>query len=285
MRKAELEIRALNAFQAVEKLSRAGIEVLSARLNEKNSITLQVNRKDLQKVFAILRGSCYNIKKVRPRGVSRGVAVAVKRAGFLAGALAFVLCALLFERKILAVRIVGSGAYYAAEVNDVLARGGVKKFGSLPKDTSQMTAEILSLPRVSFCTIGKKGGVLTVTVEVTDENAHRASGPLLSPVSGMVEELVVVRGTACVAVGDGVSAGGTLVSDEVAEGEETRKVLVIARAKIAYSFSAEYEADEEGALSRARAEFGELRDAYTQKTETGVLVTGTAFAVAAINLA
>ena len=96
MRRAELEIRALNAFQAVEKLSRAGIEVFSARLNEKNSITLQVNRKDLQKVFAILRGSCYNIKKVRPRGVSRAIAVAVKRAGFLAGALAFVLGTLLF---------------------------------------------------------------------------------------------------------------------------------------------------------------------------------------------
>ena len=159
MRRAELEIRALNAFQAVEKLSRAGIEVFSARLNEKNSITLQVNRKDLQKVFAILRGSCYNIKKVRPRGVSRAIAVAVKRAGFLAGALAFVLGTLLFERTILSVRIVGSGAYYAAEVSDVLARGGVKRFGSLPKDTSQMTAEILSLPRVSFCTIGKKRGV------------------------------------------------------------------------------------------------------------------------------
>ena len=285
MRRAELEIRALNAFQAVEKLSRAGIEVFSARLNEKNSITLQVNRKDLQKVFAILRGSCYNIKKVRPRGVSRAIAVAVKRAGLLAGALAFVLGTLLFERTILSVRIVGSGAYYAAEVSDVLARGGVKRFGSLPKDTSQMTAEILSLPRVSFCTIGKKGGVLTVTVEVTDENGHRASGPLASPVSGTVEELVVVRGTACVAVGDAVSAGGMLVSDEVAVGEETRKVLVIARAKIAYFFSAEYEADEEGALSRAQAEFGEIRDISSQKTDKGVLVTGTAFAVAAINLA
>lgn len=284
MRRAELEIHALNAFQAVEKLSRAGVGVLSARTTEKNLITLQVNRKDLQKVFAILRGSCYNIKKVRPRGVSRLLQFVVRQAGILAGTLLFALCVLFFESRILTVRIAGSGAYYAAEVGDVLARGGIKRFGALPKDTSPMTAEILALPRVSFCTIGKKGGVVTVTVEVTDENALRSGDSLCAPVQGVVEELVVVRGQACVNVGDGVNAGDVLVSDEVADGEGFKKVLVIARAKIAYSVSAEYEADEAEAAARARAEYGEIRDLRTERREGGVLVTGTAFASASVNL-
>ena len=71
MRKCGIEIESLSAHRVVDKLARAGIEVLGAEKIQKNAVTVWVNGKDRKKVFAILRGSCYNIKKVTYRGIFR----------------------------------------------------------------------------------------------------------------------------------------------------------------------------------------------------------------------
>jgi len=284
MRKSELEIESLNAWRAVEKLSRAQIEVLSARRTENNRLFVQVRHKDVKKVFAILRGSCYNIKKVRPRGLSRVLAMLMKSAGMLAGAAVFALCVVFAQTRILRVQVAGSGSYYAGEVKGILSRNGVKKFGALPKDSSPVTAEILSLPRVSFCSMEKRGGVLTVTVEVTDENAVLESEPLISPVGGTVEELVVIRGTAAKEIGENVSAGDVLVTNESAIEGKIYPVIVIARARIAYSFSGEYAGTEENAKAQAEIEFGTIKEIHTTKTDRGWSVTGTAVKEISLNL-
>ncbi len=284
MRKSELEIESLNAWRALEKLSRAQIAVLSARRTENNRLFVQVRHKDVKKAFAIFRGSCYNIKKVRPRGFSRVLARFLKSAGMLAGALVFALSVVFAETRILRIQVTGSGAYYADEVTGILARNGVKRFGGLPADSSPVTAEILSLPRVSFCSVEKRGGVLTVTVEVTDENAVLESEPLISPVGGTVEELVVIRGTAVKEIGATVSAGDVLVNNESAVEGKTYRVIVIARARIAYPFSGEYGGTEENAKAQAEIEFGTIKEIHTAETDRGWLVTGRAVKEISLNL-
>ena len=67
--------------------------------------------------------------------------------------------------------------------------------------------------------MGKDGGIVTVTVEVTDDEATLSSEPLLSPAAGVVEELVVVRGTPLVQIGDSVSEGAEVVKNEIFFGE------------------------------------------------------------------
>ena len=279
-------MEALSVYRVVDKLARAGIEVCSFRILAKNSAVFTVNGKDAKKAFAILRNSCYNIKKVRPKGALKALTTIKRFIGLAAGVLLFFISVFFFEARILDIRVVGSGAYYKDEILHILTDNGVKKFALLPDDCSPITAKIISLPYVSFCTVGKEGGIVTVTVEVTDDDKTLASVPLFSPASGVIEELVVVRGTALVQVGDTVSEGDMLVKNEVVFGEEgaARNVIVIARVTVAYPFEREYAGSEENALLSAALEFGNTREVHTTKTGSGWLVEGIALSERSLNL-
>lgn len=284
LKRTQLFIEGLSAYRAADKLNRAGIPVYSVQNPQKSGVLLEVASKDLKKVFAILRGSCYNVKKVRFRGLTRLGKNCFKRIGLFAGAALFSIAVLAMQSRVLRVDVTGSGAYYREEVTRILSEGGIQTFGAMPKDPAPFTAQILSLPRVSFCSLSQKGGVLTVEVQVSDESALRERAPLTAPVAGTVEEITAVRGTACVAVGDEVSEGQILVDCvEQAEGG-MRSVIVIARVKLARTFCAEYGGSEESALMQARLEYGELRDYTVTQSENGYTVQGTAIAVAALNM-
>ncbi len=271
-------IEGLSAFRAADKLRNAGITVLSLKKQQKNAVIAEVASKDLEKVFAILRGSCYNIKKIRFYGLSKAWKMFCLRAGLLAGALIGVAAVCFFQTRVLRVEFTGSGAYYAGEVREILLRGGVKRFGPCPEGYAAVEAEILSLPRVSFCSVREDGGILTVEIQVSDDAAAIAGRPLTADADGIVEELTVIRGTAAVSVGDSVHAGDTLVDSSVGG------AIVIARALVAYPFSREYETNEEEARAQALLECGTLREINAQKTDRGWLISGTGVSSVSVNL-
>lgn len=285
MRKCGITIESLSAHRVADKLSGAGVEVLGFEREGKNSVTVWVNGKDRAKVFAILQSSCYNVVRVQYRGAEKLFHACIRCVGLIAGCLVFLCSVLFMQSRILRIEVVGSGAYYEREVSEILTRGGTKLFSAAPKDSAALTSEILALPRVSFCSLEMEGGVLTVTVEVSDENALIAGAPLLAPAQGIVEELVVVRGTPLVNVGDSVGFGDTVVGNFAPVGEDgTRDVLVIARVRVCFPVSKEYELEEKQAQAQAFIEFGEITDMNCTPTERGVLVEGTAHAEAALNL-
>lgn len=283
MRRVEFEVEGLGVERAVDKLRAANIPVLSAVKIQKNGIRIAVEGKHRKKVFAILRGTCYNVTKVRARGAERFLALGVKTAGLLVGAALAISSVLVLESRVLRIEVVGSGAYYEAEVREILSRGGVEIFSPAPKEKGALTAEILSLPRVSFCSLEKQGAVLTVNVEVASDAKPLKAGALISPADGILEELVVIRGTPNFAVGDSVKAGDVLVSDLALYGEEQRDVIVIARATVGFPVRAEYALGEEGARFQAFLDFGELTNLHTEKTEGGYVLTGDAHRGASLN--
>lgn len=286
MRKCGIKIESLSAHRVVDKLTAADIEVLGAEKKEKNAITVWVNGKDRKKVFAILQGSCYNITGTSFHGLERLKRACWKSAGLIAGAAVFLAGVCFVQSRVLKIEVVGSGAYYSKEVNEILSRNGAGFFSSAPAEGA-VTAEILALPRVSFCSVKLTGGVLTVTVEVSDENAVIAGAPLLSPAEGTVEELVVVRGTALVSVGDSVRKGDVLVDNHAPVGEDgsgSRPLIVIARVKVSFTVEREYALGEAEALAQAYLDYGEITDVKTTQTEKGFLVKGTAASEASINL-
>lgn len=278
----ELEIESLAPHRVVDKLRREGIGVLSARRTQKNVVAVGVEGKDRKKVFAILRNSCYNIKNVRARGVSRALALLRTGIGFLVGAL-LVLPAIAFaESRVLRVEVEGSGAYLSREIDGILETAGVRFFSPMP-EFSSLAAAVLALPRVCFCSMGAEGGVLTVRVEVAEEISPPAEGSLVSPVTGTVEEIVVLCGTALVSVGDEVRAGDTLVGAYALYGEEVHSVRPIARVRIGYPVCAEYAADEEGAYALAELTFGPLSEVKLTPVEGGYRIEGKAYAEVSAN--
>ena len=188
----------------------------------------------------------------------------LRAAGLFAGTLV-VLCGILFlQGRVLRVSVTGSGAYLEPEIRAILAEEGVGLFSDMPEG-SAVAARILALPRVHFCTVKGEGGVLTVCVEVGEELSPLKREPLLSPASGVVEELVVLRGTPLVKLGDSVERGQTLVG------------------RIAFPVSAEYELGEEAAKLQAELDFGQIEGIHTAKTEKGWRVEGTGHAEASLN--
>ena len=181
-----------------------------------------------------------------------------------------------FLRRVISVLLRGWGG--------VRNNGGVKKFSARPQNTAALTAEILALPRVSYCSLKCEGGILTVEVRVSEEYETLKIEPLLAPAAGTVEELVVVRGTARVAVGDTVEAGQTVVEGVASYGEEERQVIVIARVRISFPVSEEFRGTEEEARTGAYLKYGEIQGIHTEKTDGGFIVSGTAYAEGAINL-
>lgn len=283
-RKTEFYIEGLSAYRAVDKLAREGIAVLSAEKVQKNAIRIQLYAKDAKKGFAILKHSCYNVKKITPVGLSRWLARCVRSAGLLLGALGFALFVLGMQSRVLDIRVVGSGAYYESEVMRILSEKGVKRLGAAPKQ-SAIESEILSLPRVNFCSLSSRGGVLYVTVEVSDEYAPLSKEPLLAPATGTVEELTAVRGTPLVKAGDSVRKGDICVKGVMLVGEEERPAAVIAYIKVSFPFSAEYACEsEEKARAQAALDYGEGAEFTVTKTETGYLAEGKAYAEASVNI-
>lgn len=279
-KRSRLYIEGLSAYRVVDKLQRADIAVYSVRNVQKKGVSLEVAHKDLEKVFAILQGSCYNVKKVQPAGWS----VARERLGAKAGLIAGMTCAvaaiLFAQTRVLAIEVTGSGAYYESEVLALLSENGVGWFSPLPEDPAAVSAAVFSLPRVSFCGIRNRGGVLVVEIEVNDEDAALSPHPLRAPVSGEVRGLVVVRGVPLVSEGDFVDAGKILVD---CRSEEGNPLIVIARAEIAVSFVREYGGTEEEARAAALLEYGEIESLRTERSESGWRVTGIAVTVADLN--
>ncbi len=281
--RVRITLTSLSAERAADKLARAGVAVSAVKREGKNGLSFEVARKDCEKVFAILRGSCYNIVEVRARGLVSVYKKCLAHIGLLAGALLFALCVTGFQSRVLRIEVVGSGAYYEREVRAVLSEKGIKPLSALPRNFTPCTAEILSLPNVSFCEMRASGGVLTVEVWVSDERSPLAGTALLSPAAGKIEELVVLRGTPCAAAGEEVEEGQVLVRPFAVYGEEEREVVVIARVTVSYPVSAEYGGTEEEARAQALLDFGGDSELEFTPTEQGYSVTGRAFRSAALN--
>ncbi len=284
MKKCGIYIEGLGAERAIDKLVNAQIQVLAAQKPQKNAVVIWVDGKDCKKVFAILQTSCYNIKKVRPQGLLRLVQSCRRSAGLLAGILFFCACTLFFQSRVLAIRVEGSGAYLGEEVKTVLRENGTHLFSAFPRDTAKLSACIMALPRVTYCSFSHEGGVLTVDVEISDENAVAESKPLCAPATGVVERLTVVRGTPLCAVGDTVEQGAPLVGDYAESAAGRRQVVVIAEVVVRYTVRTQYALGEEAALRQAYLDYGELQDIQLTSTQEGTLVEGFARAGAALNL-
>ncbi len=231
MLRAQLKVEGLSAFRAVDRLAKGGVEVLSARKTQKNALFIEVKSADLQKGFAILRASCYNVKKVRFLGVARLLRYARARAGLILGVLLFCATVPFVQSRVLRVDIVGSGSCYEAEARALLKQEGISFFSPAPENTARITAQILCYPRVSYCNVSHEAGRLTVQIEVSDDGSALPYEPLKASVSGKLTELTVMRGFACVAVGDEVQSGDILV-DCQSEGE---RVVVIASATVQFN--------------------------------------------------
>ncbi len=276
-------VESLSAGRALEKLRRGGVDLLYAAMPRKNALEVRIRAKDAEKAFAILQSSCYNIKNVTYYGWARQKRRLIRAAGLLLGTFVFFAAMIWCNGRVLRVDVVGNGAYLGQEVRAILAEEGVGRFSPMPSHTGSITAKILSLPRVEFCSLKGAGGILTVEIRCSNGAEPLRSEPLLSPAAGTVTELVVLRGTPLVEVGAHTHVGDPLVGNYTVTGETRRECLVVAKATVRVDVKREYALSEEEALAQAFLDFGELEEIHTEKTQLGCRVEAVSYRVAALN--
>lgn len=209
-----LEIGTVSPLRVLDRLAKEGIAVYGVRKCSPVRLKIRVKSKELQKIFAILQGSCYTVKKAEESFARRLLRRALSRPGFAAGLALFFVLAAASNFFVLRVDFVGSGARYRERAAELLAMSGIRLFAPYAEEAAETArGALMTLPGIVFASVEKRGSSVTVTLEEEAEAPEPSyARSLFAPAAGEVEELVVLRGTALVGVGDAVAAGQELVA-------------------------------------------------------------------------
>lgn len=250
----DIYIGGYNGERILSRLKAGKIPLLGARKENKNLTVVRIYRKDVKKVFAILKGSCYNILEERPAGSYAVALKALNALPFIIFAALFCLAAALTDGLVLRISYFGGGAYYEEEAKKILAAAGIEEMRFLSgADVPMASSQILSLKDVSYCSIKLDGYILKVEIETTPSSEGAVFGAMYSDGAGVIKSVVVLSGTPLVKEGDGVLKGDELVSPYNVNADGTKtKCLVSAKITMERSVSAVGETEEE---AKNRAEF------------------------------
>ncbi len=284
-----LEIEGIMPERALLRLKRAQIPVYNVKKTQKNRILLTVKRKDIEKVFAIYPNVCYNkdayhpyfVRKIGATGLGFHLSKLVKRTGLLLGGLLFMAVTLFLDGFIFGVEVVGAKAY-TREVYEALEENGVKTFAPYKQGREDLiSAKLLTLDGVEFCSVKKSGGRLVVEIRQSPfQKPESKDGVMLAKRSGTIENITVLRGSALKKVGDEVQRGEALVGDWflLEDGGQVR-VQPIARVRIACVYEALVQAEDEDTafwtayLGLNLQDGDELKEKRVEKKEQGYLVS------------
>lgn len=166
-------IEGMMPYRALNRLRREGIYLKNAQKVQKNQIIFTVDRKDIEKIFAIYPNVCYNsdryapytVRILPPRGAQKAWALLKKRAGLWLGGLLFLVLTLLSDTLVLRIQVSGETAYTQA-VEEILHRHGIERYKPYTsKQVDLVSADILRLDGVGFCSLKKVGSTLVVEVQ------------------------------------------------------------------------------------------------------------------------
>ena len=237
-----IQINGIMPERALLRLKRAGIPLYNAQRVAKTQIRLRVRRRDLRKIASIYpregdmeKRGAYTFSTIEGVGFAKIVDFCKNRTGFLLGIMAFCILTLAADSFVFGIEFVGTDVY-AREVAQTLNENGIRLFAPYKKGKEDMiTAKLLTLDYVDFCSVAKRGGKIRVEMRTSPFTAPLlATGEMQAKHTGEILSITALRGTALKKAGESVCVGETLVADYFSlEGEGQVRVEPIARVKIA----------------------------------------------------
>lgn len=296
-----IQIEGLMPERVLLRLRRAGIPLYHIQKTQKDRICLQVERKDVAKVFALYpilsdgqrAYRPYKVKKLGGVGLAKAIDFCKNRLGFVLGGLLFCVITLAADNFVFGVEFVGAQEY-KREVMQALEENGVVLFAPYTEGKEDLvTAKLLALDYVEFCSVQKVGNRVRVEIRTSPfALTVRHQGVMKAKHTGEIVSLTVLKGTAVKKAGDSVTAGETLVQNVLTtqEGEQVR-VECIARARISCTYERTHAGTElaeqafaEAYLDLALGEKDEIISKEITQTENGFHVKITYLVTESINL-
>ena len=284
-----IQIEGLMPQRALLRLRRAGIPLYHIQKTRKDCICLQVERKDLSRVFSLYPKvadgqspySPYKVKKLGGVGFARLVDFCKNRLGFVLGGLLFCILTLAADGFVFGVEFVGSQEY-KRETMQALEENGVTLFTPYKKGKEDLvTAKLLSLDFVEFCSVQKVGNRLRVEIQTSPFTVNTLTkGAMQAKHAGEIISLTVLKGTAVKKIGDKVAVGETLVQNVLTtqDGGQVR-VETIARVRISCTYEGVHEGAETAEQAFAEAYLSLLLGDKDEITRTEITPTEKGFHV------
>ncbi|MBQ9714539.1 MAG: sporulation protein YqfD [Clostridia bacterium] len=260
--KQPLYVDGIMPERALLRLRRAGIAVYGVKKISPKRIRLSVEKKDIEKVFAIYPNVCYNsnvytpytVEKAPTKGLARAWERIRTRIGLCLGCLLFFAVTLFADGFVFGVDFVGTDVY-ARETYAALEEAGIRLFAPYRAGKEDLVcAKLLALDGVEFCSVQKKGMRLQVEIRVAPFFAGDVKkGSMRAEHTGEILSITALRGTALKKKGEFVNAGELLVGDWfTAEDGEQVRVQAIARVRMSCVWEEKIEATtEEEAFAKA----------------------------------
>ena len=150
-----------------------------------------------------------------------------------------------FDGFVFSVELTAS-TIYEREAKIALESVGIKPFSLFRANQTDLAcAQILALDSVEFCSVKKNGFFVEVEIHCSPfESLRLQTGALITPRSGKLLELTVLKGTPKKEIGEEVRAGEMLVADVLSneEGGQVR-VEAVARAQIGCVYEANFDVE------------------------------------------
>lgn len=231
--------------RAIDRLQKAGIPIFGAKKVKKMQILFCINKKDLEKAFAIYPNMCYNSKResvytftrVGARSARERKIAKFRLVGAGLGVCLFLAILALSSSYVFRIDVVGANVY-EREVLSVLSDHGIKLYSPYQKGVEDaVCAKILTLDGVEFCSMQKSGNAVTVELRLNSfSSAKREEGGLIASRKGVIVNAVALGGTLLKSEGESVEAGETLVGDYFLTGEgeweKCTQTHVVAKVKL-----------------------------------------------------
>lgn len=215
--------------RAFNRLARSGVAVERVKRLGKNQTVFFVDFKDSEKVFALYPSSspvaAYTAKSLGRVGALAALERLKTRVGLLLGGLLFLLVTLYADTLVLKIDV-RTDTPLQTEISRVLDENGVREFAPFSEENADMiSAQILALDGVSFCSLKKVGSVCVVEVRGSSfTDVEKRANVLTAERTGILTSLTVLRGEKLVLEGAEVEAGTAIAK---ADGVEN---FVVARA-------------------------------------------------------
>ena len=205
-----------NIDYIVEFLHKKCVSVYSFNKISQTSAKICIDYKHRNKLFAICNNMSYNIKRVYYKGLISPFKIALCNIGFVIGIALFIAICYFSQDFIFSVEVQGSGACFSSQTLAVASNVGAKPFSRFSAlNFNDIESQILKQNKLlSFVSLKKSGNKLVINAELNSsyvEPFNKESGDLVSSVDGVIENIVVLRGTKLKNVGDTVTKGEILV--------------------------------------------------------------------------
>ena len=176
--KSTYKVKGLNLDRFINTVRRQKIALFDVKKTSAKSMLVSVNLSDSEKFFAIGKDLCYNIKKVRDKGVFYPIFFLFKNFGLVLGAVVFIATAVFFNDVIFDFSFSGSGKVYGREVKEYLCSVGVNKYSRFSSiDLDRLGDKILeNNSHLSFASCAKNGNRLEIKLIMSTEKVKTLDG-------------------------------------------------------------------------------------------------------------